>query len=126
EVVTYSLTMPEKESPLVGLAEQKGPLAAGGEGKGGEGGYVTLKNPISSERVVMRQTLLAGVLEVAASNLRHVPGVRLFELGFVYRQESGPLPQEPRRLAIVLTGPRQSEFWADAQKSNVKDALDFF
>ena len=34
------------------------------------GEYVALLNPISSERAVMRHSVLAGVLEVAAANLR--------------------------------------------------------
>src|SRR5438132_1584100 len=42
EVVCYALTMPQKEAPLLGARW-----------------YVTLKNPISSERYVMRQSVLA-------------------------------------------------------------------
>jgi phenylalanyl-tRNA synthetase beta chain len=113
EVITYSLTMPEHEAPL-------GPPP---------GEYVRLLNPISSERVVMRQTLLAGVLEVAAANLRHSDDVRLFEVGPVFLDQPGQkLPDEPRRLALVLCGRRRPEFWDDtatADTSGVKP-LDFF
>jgi phenylalanyl-tRNA synthetase beta chain len=109
EVVTYSLTTPEKEAPL---------------GAGND--YVRLVNPISSERTVMRRTVLAGVLDVAASNLRHTDEVRLFELGPVYLPRQGePLPQEPRRLAVVMTGRRRPEFWGDGPAAE-KPALDFF
>jgi phenylalanyl-tRNA synthetase beta chain len=109
EVITYSLTMPEREAPL-GL-----PAAE----------YVRLQNPISSERVVMRHSVLAGVLEVAAANLRHTEDVRLFEVGPVYLPRAGEkLPDEPRRLAVVLTGRRLPEFWAE---SGAKPGpLDFF
>src|SRR5262249_53976084 len=62
EVITYSLTTPERESPL-GL-----PAAD----------YVRIVNPISSERVVMRHAVLTGVLEVLAANLRHVEDAKLF------------------------------------------------
>jgi phenylalanyl-tRNA synthetase beta chain len=111
EVVTYSLTMPEKETPL-----QSGPQAVE---------YVRLKNPISSERVVMRRTVLAGLLEVAASNLRHTDHVRLFELGPVYLPKAGvKLPEEPRRLGLVLTGKRQPDFWKEA--STADQMMDFF
>jgi len=112
EVITYSLTMPEREAPL-GL-----PAAE----------YVRLINPISNERVAMRHSVLAGVLEVAAANLRATDDVRLFELGPVYLPRQGqPLPDEPRRLALVLTGKRQCEFWADAGKGEAAKApLDFF
>src|SRR5207249_2323876 len=68
EVITYALTEPERDAP-VGL---------------GEGKYVELLNPISSERRVMRHSVLGGVLEVAVANLRHTDDVRLFEIGSVY------------------------------------------
>jgi phenylalanyl-tRNA synthetase beta chain len=112
EVITYALTMPERELPL-GLAKRE---------------YVRLFNPISSERVVMRQTVLAGVLEVAAGNLRHTEDVRFFEVGPVFLTRPGDkLPEEPRRLALVLTGNRRSEFWADSGEGQpTKPVLDFF
>jgi phenylalanyl-tRNA synthetase beta chain len=91
--------------------------------------YVTIKNPISSERTVMRQSLLASVLDVAANNLRHTDGVRFFEIGFIYVPRAGQkLPDEPRRLALCLTGNRGREFWndADAGKEEARLPLDFF
>jgi phenylalanyl-tRNA synthetase beta chain len=102
--------MPEKEAPL-GL-----PAAE----------YVRLENPISSERVVMRHSVLAGVLDVAALNLRHTDEVRLFEVGPVYLPRPGQkLPDEPRRLALVLTGRRWPEFWGESS-AGAGPALDFF
>ena len=86
--------------------------------------YVRLLNPISSERVVMRRSLLAGILEAAAANLRHTTDVRLFEIGSVYLPQQGEnLPREPRRLALVLTGKRRNEFWGDSEPVAF---LDFF
>ncbi len=109
EVISYSLTEPVREAPL-GLDQ---------------GEYVRLVNPISSERVVMRHSVLAGVLEVAATNLRHTNEVRLFEVGPVYLSRPGELlPDEPRRLAVVLTGRRRPEFWAESDQ--VSPELDFF
>jgi phenylalanyl-tRNA synthetase beta chain len=108
EVVNYSLTAPEKEQPL-GVDPAR---------------YVQLANPISSERTHLRQSLLASVLEAAARNLRDRPGVRFFEIGAVYQARAErPLPDEPRRLAIVLAGPRAPEHW-DSQAA--PPALDFF
>jgi phenylalanyl-tRNA synthetase beta chain len=110
EVITYALTTPEREQPLG---------VAGGE-------YVRLLNPVSSERVVMRHSVLAGVLEVAAANLRHTDDVRLFEVGSVYLpRPDAKLPDEPRRLALVLCGRRQPEFWGDPP-GQARPALDFF
>jgi phenylalanyl-tRNA synthetase beta chain len=109
EVITYSLTAPEREAPL-GLPPAE---------------YVRLQNPISSERVVMRHSVLAGVLEVAAANLRHTEDVRLFEVGPVYLPRAEEkLPDEPRQLALVLTGRRLPEFWAEAGAK--PGPLDFF
>jgi phenylalanyl-tRNA synthetase beta chain len=110
EVITYALTEPGREAELKKSASE----------------YVRLLNPISSERIVMRQTVLAGVLEVAGANLRHEAGIRLFEIGFVYLpRESQPLPAEPRRLALVMTGGRQPAFWGDKTEAGPV-TLDFF
>jgi phenylalanyl-tRNA synthetase beta chain len=110
EVITYSLTTPEREAPL-GLPPAE---------------YVRLVNPISSERVVMRHSVLAGVLEVTAANLRHTEDVRFFEVGPVYLPRPGEkLPDEPRRLGIVMCGRRQPEFWGDSGNGQAA-MVDFF
>ncbi len=109
EVATYSLTTPEREAPLSPPA----------------GEYVRLVNPISTERAAMRHTLLASVLEVAATNLRHEDSVRLFEVGYVYLLRAGAkLPDEPRRLAIVLCGQRSRPSWQESAAP--ASGVDFF
>jgi phenylalanyl-tRNA synthetase beta chain len=115
EVITYSLTTPEREGPL-------NPPPTG---------YVTLVNPISTERSAMRHTVLAGVLEVVAFNLKHTDTVRVFEVGSVYLQRDGAkLPDEPRRLAIALTGKRTPPSWQDGSDPQAGTPpagdLDFF
>ncbi len=100
EVITYSLTTPEREAPL-GLPADE---------------YVTLLNPISSDRVAMRHAVLTGVLEVAQRNRKQTPppDLRLFEVGSIYLGRHGKgLPDEPRHLALLLCGRRQVEFWGD-------------
>jgi phenylalanyl-tRNA synthetase beta chain len=110
EVITYALTTEEREKPL-----SLPPCE-----------YVRLQNPISSEREVMRHSLLTGVLDVAAANLQHTNDVRLFEIGAVYLpRPDKKLPDEPRRLAVVLCGVRQQEFWAEATDTPPQP-LDFF
>jgi phenylalanyl-tRNA synthetase beta chain len=110
EVITYSLTTPESEARLGEPSSE----------------YVRLLNPISAERVVMRRTVLASVLEIAAANARHTNQVRLFEIGSVYLPRAGvKLPDEPRRLAFVLLGPRQPEFWGEPVGTRPA-LLDFF
>lgn len=109
EVITYSLTTPEREAPLAASRE-----------------YIKLINPISSERQAMRQTLLAGVLDIVAANLRHTESVAVFEVGSVYlTRPDNHLPEEPRRLAIALTGPRTSPYWQDALGAT-RPGMDFF
>jgi phenylalanyl-tRNA synthetase beta chain len=110
EVITYALTEPGREEPL----------------EKATGDYVRLLNPISNERAVMRQTLLAGILEVAANNLRHESRIRLFEIGSVYlTRKDQALPDEPRRLALLFTGPRQLDSWGQGESAR-GEQLDFF
>ena len=101
ECINYSPTSKEVESRL---------NPASGESPA----FVELLNPISPERAVMRRSLLPGVLEVAARNLQTAEGVAAFELGFVYLPKAGAtLPDEPRRLTVVLCGRRSVAAWDD-------------
>jgi phenylalanyl-tRNA synthetase beta chain len=109
ETINYALTTPEREA-LLGVQPAE---------------YVRLLNPISSERSVMRQSVLTSVLDVAAANLRHTADVRLFEIGHVYvSRANAKLPDEPRRLALVLCGRRPLDFWGETDKAPAP--LDFF
>jgi phenylalanyl-tRNA synthetase beta chain len=109
ETITYALTSGEREAAL-----------------GISGSYVEVLNEISADRKVMRKSVLASVLEVAKHNLLHTDTVRLFEIGLVYLPKPGEkLPNESRRLAIVMTGRRNPVAWDDPL--GVKPAtIDFF
>ncbi len=111
EVVTYRLTTPEREARArVGAVPDERP-------------YVTLSNPISVERTSMRHELLPSVLEIAERNARVGDRLAVFEIGAVYLPLAGePLPEEPPRLAIVMSGARQSESWTGADTG----LMDFF
>ncbi len=110
EVINHSLTTPEKEKAL-DLPDRE---------------RIQLKNPVTAERTVMRQTLLPGILDNLNLNLKHTSDVRLFEIGAVYLPRDGQrLPDEPRRLGLALCGRRQPEFWADPA-GTVHPGLDFF
>ena len=100
EVITYRLSSPTHEAKLLpGTPPDDRP-------------YVTLTNPISPERSVMRHSLLASVLEVAAANTRYQSRVALFEIGPVYlADEDAVLPTELARLALVMTGQQQELSW---------------
>jgi len=112
EIISYRLTTPQREATLYapGTPVDDRP-------------YVTLANPIATDRVVMRHSLLSSVMEATASNLRFSERVALYEIGAVYLpSEEGQLPDEPRRLALALTGPRSPEGWQPADRT----AMDFF
>jgi phenylalanyl-tRNA synthetase beta chain len=86
-------------------------------------GYVVITNPITQDRSVMRRSLLSTGLEVVAANLRFRNRVEVFEIGKVFLQDRDrELPEEPRRLSIVMTGSRAERHWL-AQGGH---DLDFF
>lgn len=124
EVITYSLTTPEREAPLQASDGPRGSNSSLSPDRSSLA-YVTILNPISTERVAMRHTVLAGVLEVVALNLKHSGNVRVFEVGSVYLPHDGEkLPHEPRRLAIAMTGQRALPSWQDGASS--AGELDFY
>lgn len=108
ETIHYSLTAPAREA------------AFGHEGHE----YVRLANPISSERVVMRRSVLASVVETAGRNLRNRSEVRLFEIGSIYEPvPEEPLPRETKQIAIVMAGLRYPEHW---DTTTTAPEVDFF
>ena len=111
EIITYSLTTPEREALLLpGRQPDDRP-------------YIRLENPLSADRVAMRHTLMAAMLDTIAANVRHHDRVALFELSPVYlASEAGLLPDEPRRLCLGLTGPREAESWLGGDRKS----LDFW
>ena len=115
EIVAYRLTTPQREALLT---------PPGQPSSWPETGYVTLANPISADKTVMRHTLLAGMLDVAAANARHTDRQLLFEIGSVYWQAGQGLPDEPVHLGILMTGPREVPQWQDGRRASAW--MDFF
>ena len=105
EVVNYRLTAPEREGRLVSHKE-----------------YVTLANPITPERRVMRRSLLASVLESVEKNAR-AESVAMFELGPVFEPNKNELPKEQSKLALAMTGLRIATGW-DVNDSPTFDFYD--
>ncbi|MBK9925905.1 MAG: phenylalanine--tRNA ligase subunit beta [Anaerolineales bacterium] len=104
EIVSYRMTSPEREGRVVHHDE-----------------YVVLANPIAPERSVMRRSLLASALESVEKNVR-AESIALFEIGPVFEPVKNELPNEPRKLVLVMTGLREALAW------DVKDSphLDFY
>lgn len=101
ETISYRLIAPEREALLT-------PGANGAS----RADYIQLANPLVAERSALRRTLLISLLENAAINARHTARQQLFEIGSVYlRRADAALPDEPRRLGILITGPRRPESW---------------
>jgi phenylalanyl-tRNA synthetase beta chain len=114
EIITYRLTTPEREAKLL----------PDGSVPPDDRPYVTLTNPITVDRVAMRHSLLASVLETTAANSRFRDRIALFELGQIYLAgEEGILPDELRRLALVVTGLRDNRHWLD---KDAPEGMDFF
>jgi len=113
EIITHRMTAPEIENRL--LPKMENPAGAEIE-------YVRVANPITPEKRVLRRSLLASVLNVVERNARLRDSLAFFEIGSVFVPKSGELPEEPRRLAIALSGRRYESAW-DA-KVGVK--LDYY
>ena len=85
--------------------------------------HLKLANPIAPEREYMRRSLLPVLLEAFAANLRDSDRVLQFEIGRVYLPLVGQvLPEEPRRVAIALAGPRTPLGWQQRDTA----PMDFF
>ena len=111
EVISYRLTSAAREAQLLpGSLPDDRP-------------YVTLSNPNSPGRAMMRHSLLASVLEVTAANSRYQDRIAIFEIGPVYLvDEDETLPDEPNRLAVVMTGTRGVLHWRNGDVA----LMDFF
>lgn len=105
EVVSYRMTSVEKESRVVQ-----------------HGDYVRIANPTTPDKNVLRRSLVASVLDALEKNIRLGESLSFFEIGSVFEPVKNDLPNEPRRLAIAMTGLREATAW------DVKDSpkLDFY
>ncbi|MEU3078687.1 phenylalanine--tRNA ligase subunit beta [Streptomyces laurentii] len=110
---------------------------------------VTLVNPLSDEEPALRTTLLPGLLGALRRNDgRGSHDLALFETGLVFRPTEGQpgvavrlpvdrrpsdeeiarvnsvLPEQPRRVAVVLSGSReQAGWWGKGRPSDWADAI---
>lgn len=106
ETINYRMTSPEAQERL-----------------GSQGEFVRLANPSTPEKRVLRRSLMASVLEVVEKNARLRDSLAFFEIGPVFIPNKGDLPDEPRKLAIAMTGRRQPPAW-DLSDAPVMDFYD--
>ena len=63
---------------------------------------ITVRNPMGEEHSTLRGSLIPGLLDAVARNLRHgADSIRLFEIGKIYQQTA---PEEQTHLGFVMTG----------------------
>ncbi|HEY3683200.1 MAG TPA: phenylalanine--tRNA ligase subunit beta [Streptosporangiaceae bacterium] len=111
---------------------------------------VRLVNPLSEDEPLMRTTLLPGLLRTLTRNVgRGFTDVALFEMGLVFRPRPGApehaprlavdrgptaeelasveaaIPDQPRRVAVVLAGERdRSGWWGPGRTAGWQDAIE--
>lgn len=102
EVLTSSF-MDERHLDAMGLPEDDPRRCA-----------VRLRNPLVSFNSVLRTSLLPGLLDVLLTNFhRGQEELRVYEIGRVYlARPEEPLPEEPRRLALLLAGHVAPAHWS--------------
>ncbi|MCJ7736549.1 MAG: phenylalanine--tRNA ligase subunit beta, partial [Anaerolineae bacterium] len=109
EVITYSLISIDDERKLY----PDGP-------EPDLEGYLRVRNPLSSDRAYLRQSLLPSLLTTARANLRFLDSVAVFEVGSVFLPKAEQtLPDDPHHLGIVMTGPREEQNWLADQARSV-------
>ena len=112
EIISYRLTTPEREARCL-------PSETAVDSRP----YVRLANPISSDKAVLRHSVLASVLETAERNARLRDRLALFEIGPIFiTSETVDLPDELQRLSILLAGPRNLPTWQAGESS----PMDFY
>jgi phenylalanyl-tRNA synthetase beta chain len=112
---------------------------------------LSVANPLSEDEPLLRTTLLPGLLRVLARNVgRGFADVALFEMGLVFHPRPGTsgvapilavdhaptveelgtldteLPDQPRRVAVVLSGQREPTGWwaGDGRQADWADAVE--
>jgi len=83
-------------------------------------GVRRVRNPLNEEQVILRPSLIPGLLESVARNLRAgVRDLRLFEVGRIFRADAR---EERTSLALVLSGTAVPASWRDPKPRHA----DFF
>ncbi len=114
EVINYRMTSPEREGRFFRLDPHR---------PDPQKDYVRVANPNTPERTVLRRSLTASVLESAEKN-RRAGTLAFFELGPVFLPAPGePLPGEPAKLSLLMTGRRIAPSW-DVKDSPLVDFYD--
>jgi phenylalanyl-tRNA synthetase beta chain len=123
ETISYRMTTPERELALT--PQNMSQPGADYARLWDSSAYVELANPLTPERAVMRHTLLGSLIENALTNQRTTARQQLFEVGQVYfKREGAKLPDEYRRLGLLITGARRTTGWTQDEPAAPVDFFD--
>jgi phenylalanyl-tRNA synthetase beta chain len=64
--------------------------------------HIEVKNPIASELTHLRRSLLPGIFQNIADNVRHFPSFRIFEIGAEIHPNTSGLPNEVTHAAAAI------------------------
>ncbi len=109
EIITYSIVGVDEENALFVEPRQTD--------------YLTLQNPLSSEKNVMRQTLLVGALTTIKEHLKHESASWVFEVGNIFLPNPEGLPTELPKLCVAMSG-KEEQGWYQ-QNQRILDFYDF-
>ena len=113
EAISYRWSTPEREAKRLSPdAEQDNKP------------YVKIANPLAYEKAFLRHSVLASVMDAAERNARIRERLAFFEIGpiFLAGEDPSGLPDELKRLAVVLGGARATAGWQPADTSS----MDFY
>lgn len=79
-------------------------------------GSLKITNPLTSDHVYMRPSLLPGVLDTVSQNLHHRDTLSLFELSNIYISRTHNLPEERSSLIVLRSGMKFLELKGLAEK----------
>ena len=100
EVMTYTLTSLEMMSNVYAEPHAPEPMPP------------RVANPMTVDQEYLRPSLRPNLLAALAANRRHEDGgIKLFELGKVYRPSENGLPEEPESLCGIMSGSRVERSW---------------
>jgi len=82
---------------------------------------VKIKNPLGEDMSIMRFTMINGLMETAKRNINNGSlNLKIFEIGKIFRDTQGILPEETNVLAGLMTGKLSDTFW------HFKSMVDFY
>jgi phenylalanyl-tRNA synthetase beta chain len=105
ETVSYSLIDP---AWLAQLTADGRPIAPA---------PLCVQNPTSLAQSAPRPTLRASLLDTARHNLRHEPGIAIFEIAPAYLPRVADLPEERWTAAVLLAGKAESASWLGPERA---------